>query len=132
MKTMSYTESRKRYAEVLDSVVKDREEVVITRSGQEPVVIVSVAEFESLRRGVKLFWDEKAQDRKTPKRLNLLIRDIVRNGNEGIGTPEPLKRDFADYWVAPHRRRTPSGVQVGRRGGSDRRLPLPLRDVRAG
>jgi antitoxin YefM len=46
---MSYTESRARYAEVLDSVVHDREEVVITRAGHEPVVIVSLAEFESLR-----------------------------------------------------------------------------------
>ena len=49
MKTMSYTESRARYAEVLDSVVNDREEVVITRSGHEPVVIVSLADFESMR-----------------------------------------------------------------------------------
>lgn len=49
MKTMSYTESRARYAEVLDSVVDDREEIVITRAGHEPVVIVSLAEFESLR-----------------------------------------------------------------------------------
>ncbi len=49
MKTMSYTESRARYAEVLDGVVNDREEVVITRAGHEPVVIVSLAEYESLR-----------------------------------------------------------------------------------
>lgn len=49
MKTMSYTQSRKRYAEVPDSVVNDREEVVITRAGHEPVVIVSLADFESLR-----------------------------------------------------------------------------------
>lgn len=49
MRTMSYTESRARYAEVLDSVVDDREEVVITRAGHEPVVIVSLADFESLR-----------------------------------------------------------------------------------
>lgn len=49
MKTMSFTESRARYAEVLDSVIDDREEVVITRAGHEPVVIVSLAEFESLR-----------------------------------------------------------------------------------
>lgn len=49
MKTMSYTESRARYAEVLDSVVNDREEVVITRAGHDPVVIVSLADFESLR-----------------------------------------------------------------------------------
>lgn len=49
MKTMSYTESRARYAEVLDSVTDDREEVVITRAGHEPVVIVSLADYESLR-----------------------------------------------------------------------------------
>jgi antitoxin YefM len=49
MRTMSYTESRARYAEVLDSVVEDREEIVITRAGHEPVVIVSLADFESLR-----------------------------------------------------------------------------------
>jgi antitoxin YefM len=49
MKTMSYTESRARYAEVLDSVVNDREEVVITRAGHEPVVLISLADFESLR-----------------------------------------------------------------------------------
>jgi antitoxin YefM len=46
---MSYTESRARYAEVLDSVIDDREEVVITRAGHEPVVIVSLADFEALR-----------------------------------------------------------------------------------
>jgi len=49
MKTMSYTESRARYAEVLDSVIDNREEVVITRAGHEPVVIVSLADFEALR-----------------------------------------------------------------------------------
>ncbi len=49
MKTMSYTESRARYAEVLDGVTNDREEVVITRAGHEPVVIVSLADYESLR-----------------------------------------------------------------------------------
>lgn len=49
MKTLSYTDSRARYAEVLDSVINDREEVVVTRAGHEPVVIVSLADFESLR-----------------------------------------------------------------------------------
>lgn len=46
---MSYTESRAHYAAVLDSVIDDREEVVITRAGHEPVVIVSLADFEALR-----------------------------------------------------------------------------------
>ncbi len=49
MKTMSYTESRARYAEVLDAVANDREEVIITRAGHEPVVIVSLDDYESLR-----------------------------------------------------------------------------------
>ena len=49
MKTMSYTESRARYAQVLDAVINDREEVVITRAGLESVVIVSLEDFESLR-----------------------------------------------------------------------------------
>jgi antitoxin YefM len=49
MKTMSYTESRAKYAEVLDAVISDREEIVITRAGHEPVVIVSLEDFESLR-----------------------------------------------------------------------------------
>lgn len=49
MKSMSYSESRKRYAEVLDSVVQDREEVVITRIGHEPAVILSLHEYESLK-----------------------------------------------------------------------------------
>ncbi|HET7398140.1 MAG TPA: type II toxin-antitoxin system prevent-host-death family antitoxin [Intrasporangium sp.] len=49
MKTMSYTESRARYAEVLDGVVNDREEVIVTRAGHEPVVIVSLEDYESLR-----------------------------------------------------------------------------------
>lgn len=49
MKTMSYTESRARYAQVLDDVVNNREEIVITRAGHESVVIVSLEDFESLR-----------------------------------------------------------------------------------
>ena len=49
MRTMSYTVSRARYAEVLDSVVDDREEVVITRAGREPAVIVSLDDYESLK-----------------------------------------------------------------------------------
>ncbi|MGH3771147.1 MAG: type II toxin-antitoxin system Phd/YefM family antitoxin [Pseudonocardiaceae bacterium] len=46
---MSYSESRARYAETLNSVVDDREEVVITRAGHEPVVIVSLDDYQSLK-----------------------------------------------------------------------------------
>ena len=33
-----------------------------------------------------LYW--QAQDKKTLKRINLLIKDIERNGYDGIGKPE--------------------------------------------
>jgi antitoxin YefM len=49
MRTMSYSESRARYAETLSAVVDDREEVVITRAGHEPVVMVSLDDYESLK-----------------------------------------------------------------------------------
>lgn len=49
MRIMTYSESRARYAETLDSVVNDREEVVITRAGHEPVVMVSLDDYESLK-----------------------------------------------------------------------------------
>ncbi len=49
MRTMSYTESRARYAEVLDAVVDDHEEIVITRTGRQPAVIVSLDDYESLK-----------------------------------------------------------------------------------
>ena len=30
--------------------------------------------------------------------INALITDVQRNGNEGIGKPEPLKHGFQGYW----------------------------------
>ncbi|WP_099222116.1 Txe/YoeB family addiction module toxin [Listeria costaricensis] len=39
------------------------------------------------------------EDKKTLKRINKLIQDIDRNGNDaGIGKPEPLRYQFQDYW----------------------------------
>ncbi len=48
MKTMTYSESRARYAEVLDAVENDAEPVIITRAGHPNVVIVSQREYDSL------------------------------------------------------------------------------------
>jgi antitoxin YefM len=46
---MTYGEFRTCASEMLDSVVDDREEVVITRAGHEPVVIVALEDYESLK-----------------------------------------------------------------------------------
>ena len=56
---------------------------------------------------MKFVWDEdawadyecwQAQDRRVLKRINTLLRDVARNGNEGMGKPEPLKHGFHGYW----------------------------------
>jgi toxin YoeB len=43
-----------------------------------------------------LWWQQ--QDRRLLGRINQLIQDVMRNGNEGIGKPEPLKHGFQGYW----------------------------------
>ena len=42
------------------------------------------------------YW--QTQDKKTLKRINNLLKDIDRNGYEGIGKPEPLTGDLSGYW----------------------------------
>jgi len=43
-----------------------------------------------------LYWQRT--DKKTLKRINLLVRDIQRAPYEGIGKPEPLKHGLSGYW----------------------------------
>lgn len=43
-----------------------------------------------------LYW--QTQDKKTLKRINQLIKDIDRNGNSGLGKPEPLRFGNTGYW----------------------------------
>jgi toxin YoeB len=43
-----------------------------------------------------LYW--QTQDRKTLKRINLLLQDILRNGYDGIGKPEPLRENLSGLW----------------------------------
>ena len=44
------------------------------------------------------YIDWQTQDTKTLKKVNKLLKDIDRNGYEGIGKPEPLKHNWAGYW----------------------------------
>ena len=84
MKTMSYTESRANYAQVLDDVVNNREETIITRAGHEPVVIVSLADYESLR--------ETAYLMRSPANARRLLDSIDRLESGG-GTRHDLVED---------------------------------------
>ena len=42
------------------------------------------------------YW--QIQDKKTLRKINALIKDIERNGYDGIGKPEPLKSDLSGWW----------------------------------
>lgn len=75
MRTMTYSESRARYAETLNAVVEDREEVVITRAGHEPVVIVSLEDYQSLK--------ETAYLLRSPENARRLLTAIDRLENGG-------------------------------------------------
>lgn len=43
-----------------------------------------------------LYW--QTQDKKTLKRVNQLLQDILRNGYKGIGKPEPLSGNLSGWW----------------------------------
>lgn len=43
-----------------------------------------------------LFW--QSQDRKTLRRINDLIREVLRSPEEGIGKPERLRGNLAGLW----------------------------------
>jgi len=70
MKTLSYSQTRANLAATLDAVTDDREEVVVTRAGHEPVVIVSLDDYESLK--------ETAYLLKNPANARRLLASIDR------------------------------------------------------
>ena len=52
-----------------------------------------------------LYW--QLNDRKLLKKINDLVKDIERNGNEGLGKPEPLRHELEGLWsrrISPEHR----------------------------
>lgn len=56
---------------------------------------------------MKISWDAKAwgnylywqrTDKTLLKRINTLIKDVMRHPFEGIGNPEPLRHDLSGFW----------------------------------
>lgn len=83
MRTLTYSQSRANYAETLNSVVDDREEVVATRAGREPVVIVSLADYESLKESAYLL--------RSPENARRLLSSI-----EALEAGKGVHRGLAD------------------------------------
>ncbi|KPG88041.1 MULTISPECIES: type II toxin-antitoxin system Phd/YefM family antitoxin [Frigoribacterium] len=81
MKTLTYSESRANYAATLDAVIDDREEVVITRAGHDPVVLVALDDYESLKEAAYLL--------RSPANARRLLGAIERL-SEGGGSEREL------------------------------------------
>lgn len=81
MKTMTYSQSRVNYAQTLNAVTDDREEVVITRAGHDDVVIVALDDYESLK--------ETAYLLRSPENARRLLSSINRL-EQGTGTVRDL------------------------------------------
>ena len=56
---------------------------------------------------MKKIWFEEAwedyvswqmQDKKTLKRINILLKDIERGAFSGVGKPEPLRGNLSGFW----------------------------------
>ena len=43
-----------------------------------------------------IYW--QAQDKRTLRRTNQLLRDIQRDPFDGIGKPEPLRGELSGFW----------------------------------
>lgn len=54
MTTFSYTNARNNLASVMKKATDDREPITITRNGHEPVVVLSMDEFESMEETLHL------------------------------------------------------------------------------
>lgn len=94
MKPLNYTEARANLASVLDSATEDLEEVVITRAGHEPAVVVALSEYEALKETAYLLGN--------PANARHLERSIAEHRGGGA-TPrdlvEPVEReDDEEVW----------------------------------
>jgi len=52
-----------------------------------------------------LYW--QMTDKKVLGKVNDLLKDIERNGNEGLGKPEPLRHELNGFWsrrISPEHR----------------------------
>jgi antitoxin YefM len=78
MRTVTYSEVRQNLAKMLDHVVDDAEEVVVTRSGHEAAVIISLREYESLKETAYLMASPA-----NARRLNEAVEEL-RNGGGAV------------------------------------------------
>jgi len=109
----NYSNIRNNFKKYCDKATRDYETIIATRKNDENVVLMSEEEYNNLMENLyimsnKDYYNEllkskkqaemQAQDKKVIKKINEIIKDIQRNGNEGIGKAEALKHELSGYW----------------------------------
>ena len=85
MKTTNYTELRNNMKNYLDAVVRDSEPLIVHRSGNESVVIISLDEYNAIK-----------ETEYISKSASML--DIIRAGDDEIKRGGGSKVDVDDLW----------------------------------
>ena len=82
MDTMSYTMARKNLAKTMEQVCEDHAPVIITRKGEQPVVMMSMEDYQALQ--------ETAYLLRSPKNARKLLESIAEL-ESGKGVERELK-----------------------------------------
>lgn len=84
MDVVNYTDARQKLKEIMDRVVADMTPIVVTRQRAEPVVVVSLAEWNAINETLHLLSSPKNAER---------LLGAIRELDSGEGTPRKLIED---------------------------------------
>ena len=103
MLAVNYTNLRDNMKSYMDQVTDDYETMIVTRKNNKNVVMMSEEAYNNLMENVyvmgnKANYDWLMESKAQLEKGNYLIKDIDRNGNEGIGKPEPLTGNLTGFW----------------------------------
>lgn len=85
MRTANYSELRNNLKSYLDGVINDSEPLIVHRSGNESVVVISLEEYNSIK--------ETEYIMKSPAMM-----DIIRKGDEEIKNDGGTSVDIDNLW----------------------------------
>lgn len=77
MDVITYTDARASLKDVMDRVIHDRTEMVVTRKNQEAVVMISLEEYNAIQETLHLLRSPANADR---------LQDAIRQLDAGRGT----------------------------------------------
>jgi antitoxin YefM len=109
METIPITEAKARIAELADRVAREHDSFTITRNGRADVMLISVAEYESLRETLEILADHEA------------MADLRQSGEDSsVGDTVALEDVEADFrrLHPPERRRAADTPDRSRQSGA--------------